>query len=130
MLNTAQLLDKAKAVQGVSDYKLSFLLEVSPSAISNYRAGRSHPDDRVAERLADLANVPKEAVAVWMQIERARNDQSRALWQSVASSLQRAGVAAAVILSLGFWTGGPDGGALASEAQPSQAASAGPLCIM
>lgn len=130
MLTTVELLDKAKAAHGVTDYKLSKMLDVVPSAVVNYRAGRSHPNDEIAERLAELAGEDPQEVVIWMQVERAKTDEGRKLWFSIAERLQRAGVAAAVILSLGFWTGGPDGGALASEAQPAQSANAKGLCIM
>ena len=49
MQTTKQLLDRAKKVQGIeSDYKLAQVLGVVNSAVTNYRAGRSHPDDAVA----------------------------------------------------------------------------------
>lgn len=131
MHTTQQLLDAAKARQGLpSDYKLGVTLGLTDSALSNYRKGRSHPDDLVGAKLADLAGLDAGYVLSCLHAERAKNDETRAVWTGIAERLQRAGVAAAVILSLGFWTGGPDGGALASETQPSQAASAGPLCIM
>lgn len=124
MLTTNELLDRAKAQHGIaSDYKLAQVVGVAKSAIQNYRVGRSHPDDRVAARLAELTGEDAGEIAAWMQVERARDDDARAMWRGVAERLHRAGLAAAVILSLGFWTGGPDGGALASPAAPAAAAA-------
>lgn len=108
-MNTAHLLDLAKQRHAVSDYGLSKMLGVGSSTISNYRNGRSHPDDRLAEELAKLAGLDPGEVAAWMQVERAKDSQARALWQGVAQRLARAGVAGLVgVVAL---AGPPDAGA-------------------
>lgn len=115
MLNTAQLLDLAKTKNECSDYKLAKLLGVVPSAVTNYRAGRSHPDELVSSKLAELCGLDAAEVTVWIQVERSRDDQSRAIWNLIATRLEKAsGVAAAVILSVLF-SGGPDAGAQAKS---------------
>lgn len=136
MLSTNELLDRAKAMNGVSsDYKLAQVLGVAKTAITNYRQGRSCPDDRVIKRLADLTGEDAGEAAVWMQIERARDDDARLLWRTVAARLaghaHHAALAfVAVILSL-FIGGGPDGAAMASQASPAPAAqSSAALYIM
>lgn len=131
MLSTNQLLDRAKELHGIpSDYKLAQVLGVAKSAVNNYRVCRSHPDDRVVARLAELTELDAGDIAVWMQFERARDDQARALWRKIAERLQQGAVAAAVILSLGFWGGGPDGGAMAAEPQALHADGGNRVCIM
>lgn len=131
-MNTQQLLDAAKAAQGLrSDYALAARMGISRSGVSGYRNGRSRPDDEMAARLADLAGLDPDATVAAMHAERAANEPERARWQRIAERLQRAGVAACVILSLGSWSGGPDGGALASTADRADAApTRGSLYIM
>ena len=130
MLTTKVLLDTAKKEAKIqTDYGLAKALEVYPSAVKNYRAGRSFPDDSVAERLADLAVMDKGYVVVSMHALRAGETAENGIWHYVLrklnANLQPHSKAAAIImfiLSLGFWSGGPDGGALARTAdnvQPS-----------
>lgn len=84
MLSTIELLDLAKKRQGdVTDYRISKLLGLTPTRISNYRVGRSRPENPVAMRLAELAGVdPVEAVAA-VNIERATTDEDRAVWEAI-----------------------------------------------
>ena len=58
-------LDAAKARHKLrSDYALAKKLEVGASHISNYRSGRSHPDDAMAVHLARLLDIgPLEIIA-------------------------------------------------------------------
>ncbi len=67
-----------------SDYGLAKKLGVRPSHISNYRNGRSCPDDKMAVRLAKLLDIdPLEIVAVanYNRAVRTENPVSRRLWQ-------------------------------------------------
>ncbi len=66
-----------------SDYGLAKKLGVRPSHISNYRNGRSCPDDKMAARLAKLLEIdPLEIVAVanYDRAVRTENLVSRRLW--------------------------------------------------
>ena len=67
-----------------SDYALAKKLGVRPSHISNYRNGRSCPDDKMAVRLAKLLDIdPLEIVAVanYNRAVRTENPVGRRLWQ-------------------------------------------------
>ncbi len=67
-----------------SDYGLAKKLGVGPSHISNYRTGRSCPDDKMAARLAKLLDIdPLEIVAVanYNRAVRTENPVGRRLWQ-------------------------------------------------
>ncbi len=67
-----------------SDYGLAKKLGVGPSHISNYRTGRSCPDDKMAVRLAKLLDIdPLEIVAVanYNRAVRTENPVGRRLWQ-------------------------------------------------
>lgn len=127
MHTTADLLDGVKARHALpSDYRLARFLGVTDNTMYNYRHGKSRPDDRVAMKLAELLELEPSYVLTCLAAERAPDETIRQVWTQLADRLQRAGVALAVILSLGFWTGGPDGGALASTLKPSQACGATP----
>lgn len=84
MLSTVELLDLARHHQGdVSDYRISQLLGLTPKHVSNYRVGRSRPENPIAMRLAELAGVdPVEAVAA-VNIERATSPEQRAVWEAI-----------------------------------------------
>ncbi len=77
-------LDRAIARHALrSDYGLAKKLGVRPSHISNYRNGRSCPDDKMAVRLAKLLEIdPLEIVAVanYNRAVRTENSVSRRLW--------------------------------------------------
>lgn len=100
MQTTKQLLDRAKKAQGIeSDYGLSKALGVVPTAVTNWRSGRSHPDDSVAVRLAELAGQNAESVIAELHAARAKTPEVKALWLSMANHLRHA--VAAVMLALG-----------------------------
>lgn len=89
MHTTEELLDAAKAAQGItSDYKLAMLLRAtSTSVVSNYRHGRSHPDDKMAQRIAEAANMDAGYVAACIHAQRATDDEVRRMWEGVAAKL-------------------------------------------
>ncbi len=88
MLSTAELLDLAKERQGgVTDYRIAKLLGISTQNMSNYRCARSTPSNPVAMRLGELAGVdPAEAVA-FVNIERAKSPDERAVWEFMLTKL-------------------------------------------
>ena len=100
MHSTHQLLDAAKARSGLpSDYKLGIALGLtSDSAVTHYRKGRSHPDDKVGRRLAELAGLDEGYVLACLHAERAKDEESRQAWQRIAKRLE--GVAAALVLAI------------------------------
>lgn len=111
-MNTGQLLDLARDKVGGSDYRLAMTLGVGQSTLSNYRNGRSRPDDRMARRLAELADLDPGQVAAWLQVERAKDDDSRAMWRDIA---QRLAKSAAVGLVAGIGVSiTPDAGAMSN----------------
>lgn len=88
MLSTVQLLDLARERQGgVTDYRISKLLGLTPKHVSNYRVGRSTPVNPVAMRLAELAGVdPMEAVAA-VNLERSTSPEDREVWETMLRRL-------------------------------------------
>jgi hypothetical protein len=120
MLNTVQLLDLAKSRHDCSDYKLSFLLEVVPSAVKNYRSGRSHPDDRVVRKLAELTDLDAGQIAIWMQAERARDAESRELWTEIARRFEGLPTTALALFLALFISHHPDAGAAVQSEKSEQ----------
>ncbi len=86
-MNTVhRLLDRAKEVAHIpSDYRLAQVIEVERATISSYRHGRSIPDTYAIYRLAELAQVNKEAAIAQIESERARTEAQRKYWQSLVS---------------------------------------------
>lgn len=94
---TGQFLDMARHHQGLeNDHKLALLLKTSSSTICNWRAGRSHPDDDFAERIAVLANLDRGYVVSCFHANRSTPNASRYdLWRTVAARLRPSGTALA-----------------------------------
>lgn len=89
MLSTVDLLDVAKHKQGdVSDYRLAKILGINPNAISNYRAGRSAPENPIAMRLAALCGLDPVEVVAWVNIERNKSEADREFWSLVLNRIQ------------------------------------------
>jgi len=130
MIDTEGLIEAAKSHQAIpSDYALAKLLGVTPSLISGYHAGRSRPDDEMARRIAELANLDPGYVVACLHAERAKTDETRAVWQGIAKRLQHATAAglAMVILSAGL-TVSPDASAMGKAYSPVE--SRGGMYIM
>lgn len=121
MITTQELLTRAKEAQGIpSNYRLARVLGVPENTVARWKTGKNRPEDSMAIILAEMAGIdPAEALAS-IAAERSTGT-ARAVWERIAEQAHRAAVAACVILSLGFFSGGPDGGALASTAAPAPA---------
>ena len=80
-------MDAAKARHKLpSDYALAKKLEVGGSHISNYRTGRSHPDDAMAVYLARLLDIgPLEIIAAahYYRASRLGDSEDQRLWKQV-----------------------------------------------
>ncbi len=80
-------LDAAKARHKLpSDYALAKKLKVGASHISNYRSGRSHPDDAMAVHLARLLDIgPLEIIAAahYHRASKLGDSEGMRLWTQV-----------------------------------------------
>lgn len=100
MQTTKQLLDRAKKARGLtSDYQLSKALGVVNSAVTNWRSGRSSPDDVIAAHLAEMAGQDPCSVVAELHAARAKSPEARALWMRMAEQVRHA--VAAVMLAVG-----------------------------
>ena len=115
MFSIANLLERAKENSGIeSDYRLSKVLGINQSALGNYKAGRSWPNDKILSQLCALSGDDVAMVAAQVQAERSQSDEGKAMWRAVISRL--AGGASTAILSVVFAIG-----LIAGYADPARA---------
>lgn len=108
MFNISALLDKAKVIHSLkSDYKLALVMGVSQTSLIHYRQGKSLPDERVISKICELTGDDPAIVLAEIETQRAKTEEARALWASIARRLTlgaAAGIGAA-ILSGCMWLG-------------------------
>lgn len=99
MFSIAVFLDAAKARAGIeSDYRLAKTIEITHAAISEWRNGKSLPNESTIVKLCALSGDDPDLVAAQIQAKRSKDAAARALWSRVALRLQ--GAASAAILSV------------------------------
>ena len=100
MVNIASLLDKAKVIHSLkSDYKLALFMGVSQTSLIHYRQGKSLPDERVITKLCSLTGDDPDLLMAEIEVQRAKTDEARAIWQSIARRLAAAAAAGIVSAS-------------------------------
>lgn len=88
MKSVNELLDDVKAKHSIkSDYKLAQFLGLTLGAISHYRHGRSTPDERACQKIADALGMDADVLAAEMLARRATTDEARTMWARVAARL-------------------------------------------
>lgn len=101
MFSIANLLERAKQNANLeSDYRLAKVLSINQSAISNYRVGRSWPNEKILAQLCALSGDDVGVVAAQVQAERAQSPEGKSMWMMVAARL--AGRASTAFLSVVF----------------------------
>lgn len=129
-MNTIQLLDAIRERRNLpSDYAAAALLGLTRSQVSKYRNGKDFMGDEVVQRAAELIGADPAIAMAGVHAERATDPQTRKVWVSIAERLERAGVAALLVLLGVTFTGGPDAGAMAAE-RPALADGSSGLKIM
>lgn len=112
MKTTIEFIDGVRERLGLtSDYQLAKALDTSKQTISNYRTGKSHFDDAMVLKVAELLEMDTGYVLLCTHAERAKKDDEKRAWQTIIERL--GGVAAGVFLAVG----------LAGAPSPSHAAS-------
>lgn len=71
-----------------SDYAVCKTFGLSPQNFSNWRSGRSHPDEKMCGILAEAAGIDPLVLAASMQSQRSKTEEARSLWAMVAERLQ------------------------------------------
>ena len=89
MRTISEVLDHARTTQKVkSDYKLGLCLGIGLSAISNYRTGKSLPDEKACQKLAEAMGEDPALLTVEMQAQRSRTPEAKQIWLNIARRLQ------------------------------------------
>ena len=85
-----QVLDRAQTVQKVrSDYKLGLCLGIGAQSLSNYRLGKTLPDEKACIKLAGALGEDPALLTLEIQAQRSKDVQTRDLWISIANRLQK-----------------------------------------
>lgn len=101
MFSVADLLERAKVSGRIeSDYRLSKVLRINQSQLSNYRHGRSLPNAEMVEALCALSGDDAGLIVAQVEAARAQAGPVRNMWLSVAARLQAA--ASTAVLSVLF----------------------------
>lgn len=101
MFDVHDLLDRAKAASGVSsDYALAVKVMgyAKASTVTNWRSGRSLPDDDAILKLCGLTGDDPAVVAATIRAERAQSDEAAALWRQIAERLASPATAKIAVL--------------------------------
>lgn len=123
-----ELLDRIAKRHGLkSDYAIAKALSTSTSRISSYRTGRTQMDDDSAVQAAILAGEDPAIVIASIHCERAKTNETRALWERVAALARSANGAAARALSIGAMAA--LGALFGSTGFPSSGAQLAPLLL-
>jgi transcriptional regulator with XRE-family HTH domain len=111
---TISLLDKyCEVCKHASDSAAARALKVQPSAVNNWRHGRSHPDAESVERMCLAIG---ESVAKWLPLveaERARSPEAKRVWLRLAQA------AAVITLAIGLDVYTPESKATAVDLRPA-----------
>lgn len=87
MSHTTELIDRYKTKMGIeSDYAAAKMLRLTPNALSNYRNGVSHADDKTAVLLADALGLDPYRTIARINSERAKKPEDRAFWKRIAAA--------------------------------------------
>lgn len=85
MKSTNQYLDEIKIKHDLkSDFALSKMLKVVPSAMANYRKGYIRFGDDTAIRVAEALEIDPAEVMATMNAERTKSPNARETWKRVA----------------------------------------------
>ena len=103
MKTTLEFIADLKKKTGIeSDYAAAKLLNVTGTALSSYRNGKSHFSDDVAMRVADLLELDPAYVVACIHAERAKRAEEKKLWERIAESMIAVAAVLAVLAVLPF----------------------------
>ena len=94
MSTTSELIDELKSKTKIdSDYAIAETLGITRAAVSSYRRGISHADDRIAILLADALDLDRMQTIAKINADRAKRAEDRAFWRRIANAAAIAGIA-------------------------------------
>jgi len=89
MFDLHDFIERAMQGAGVSSaYGLAKATGLTDAAISNYRNGKTLPDERAIVLLCQFTGDDPMMVAIQVQHARAANDEAKSLWAGVADRLK------------------------------------------
>ncbi|UEP45627.1 DUF3693 domain-containing protein [Burkholderia sp. B21-005] len=98
MKTTLEYLDAVREKLDLpSDYAAAKHLHVTRAAVSRYRQGDATFDDTTALRVAAILDIDPMEVIAAVNAERARDDETRSLWETAWGKVTGATVATALI---------------------------------
>lgn len=101
MKTTVEYLDAIKARLNLpSDYAVAKALHLTRAAVSKQRLGHNVFDDTTALRVAEILDVDPMEVIAAANAERARDDETRRLWERAWGKVTGVTVASALVVGL------------------------------
>lgn len=104
-----------------SDYKLALFLGIGEGNIANYRKKRSMPNAMACEKIAKALDMDPDVLTVHFEALRSKDDETRAVWERIASRLQSGtlhSVLFALLVVMGFITTPPSAHAAVTDLSP------------
>ena len=82
-----EYLEQIKARKGfTSDNQIAQALDVTRQAVSNYRCGKTVPDDYTAAKMAELLGRPPMELIAAANAERTKSAKERKFWERMLST--------------------------------------------
>jgi hypothetical protein len=123
---SVELLERVRAAEKVSWWKLPRVLDASESTVKNWKHGRTTVDRRFAPRIAELLHESPEYVVACLEAEREQHQEMLKVWQRIAAKFRSSAASSLFVLCL----------STAGAALPVQEVSAAtpegdaPVCIL
>lgn len=96
-MNPTELIDKAAAVQGLSQAKLAKQVNITPASLSNLRTGKGELSDETYVKLAELAGIDP-ALVIIEKHERKAGTESRKVWEKLRRAIGTSGTTLVVCM--------------------------------
>ena len=94
-------LEDAKSITG-SDYKTAQLMGVTRGSISNYRKGRSMPDQYAVFQLAEILKIDEVDLFICLGAEGEKNPAKKAYWEKRAGGFAQIWMMAGLVFFSGL----------------------------
>jgi len=100
-----ELLDKyVAACKHPSDSATARALKIRPSAVNNWRHGRSHPDILSVQRMCDAINEPLIKWVPLIEADRATTPGNKRVWLQLAENAKSFAAVVAITIGLAVHT--------------------------
>jgi hypothetical protein len=100
---SVELLERVRAAEKVSWWKLPRVLDASESTVKNWKHRRTTVDRRFAPRIAELLGEPPEYVLACLEADREQDAEVLKVWHRIAAKF-RSNAASILLVGLGLMT--------------------------